>query len=190
MSIGLFPLPMLLMPGGVSQLRIFEPRYQRLVAEAHQNDNSFVLSPSMLTGESHPFRLGVRVAITDFDRLQDGLLGISIEAIERVSLYDFRQADDKLHTAQYVSIANLPAGEPLAEYHWLAEGLAPVLSQHPLYEDQITSAQLADLTWVCQRWLEFLPFSETTKRQLLAVQESRRLAQILTQVLPKAEPNS
>ncbi|MGL4715609.1 MAG: LON peptidase substrate-binding domain-containing protein, partial [Aeromonas sp.] len=36
MQLALFPLSAHLLPGGIMPLRIFEPRYQRMIAEAGQ----------------------------------------------------------------------------------------------------------------------------------------------------------
>ncbi len=183
MRTALFPLPILLLPGGLSQLRIFEPRYKRLVSEATSSDSSFVLTPSMSDDDSHPYAMGVRVKIVDFDVLEDGLLGISIEARERVTLFDFQQASDGLHSAEFIPMANLPSLLLPRKYKFLSHALRQVMPEHPMYQEMDLEQEYRDLTWVVQRWLEMLPFTDDARRKLLNEGEVEHLAQVVTQVL-------
>ncbi len=71
MQLGLFPLPLFLLPGGITKLRIFEPRYVRLVKESMANNQGFVLA--MKEGdELCPY--GTHVDIIDFETLPMGYL--------------------------------------------------------------------------------------------------------------------
>ena len=101
-SIALFPLSQIVLPQGRMQLRVFEPRYQRLVREAQQRPfASALLNPYV--HQQHPSRIFpvvTLVQIIDFCQLNDGLLGITIEGIERRRIVRRWQEDDQLHIAE------------------------------------------------------------------------------------------
>ncbi|GLS82501.1 LON peptidase substrate-binding domain-containing protein [Paraferrimonas haliotis] len=183
MKIAVFPLPILLLPGGISKLRIFESRYKRLVAEAHHCDNSFVLCPAINEGESTPFNIGTRVEIIDFDVLEDGLLGITIEAKERVSLFDFSQDDDGLHRAAYIAMAPYTTERSIDEFPLLVTSLKQVLPHDFDIDERKLEQNLCDLAWICQRWLECIPFENSSIKRILAEQKLDDLLEVLTQLV-------
>jgi Lon protease-like protein len=92
--IPLFPLPMVLFPGQVRQLRIFEPRYRAMLQDCltYQMPFGLVLArPPRPDGEeSLPHEIGTTAYITDVERLQDGTFGISIQGSERFRITTFK----------------------------------------------------------------------------------------------------
>lgn len=92
--IPLFPLPLVLFPGQVRQLRIFEPRYRAMLQDclSYQMPFGLVLArPPRPDGEeSLPHEIGTTAYITDVERLQDGTFGINIQGGERFRITAFK----------------------------------------------------------------------------------------------------
>lgn len=90
----LFPLPLVLFPGQVRQLRIFEPRYRALLHDCLAQETPFgiVLAKPHALGsdESLPHAIGSAAHITELDRLEDGSFGITIRGGDRFHVTDFR----------------------------------------------------------------------------------------------------
>jgi len=81
-EIGIFPLPLVLMPGEQAPLHIFEPRYRELVAECLEQAEPFGL---VLSDEEGGIReIGTRALVIEvLDRFDDGRLNIVVEGGER-----------------------------------------------------------------------------------------------------------
>jgi Lon protease-like protein len=162
MNLAIFPLPLVLFPGGVTRLRIFEQRYLRMVKEA-SGDTGFALTPFTPHLPNHISDRGSWVKITDFETLDDGLLGIEIQA----------QCVLTINTV-IVEHDNLSRGQTTPAQHWPQQ---PHTRQTLLLADQLkqlfaTTAELNALypqpcydnaNWVCLRWLEILPIEATEK---------------------------
>lgn len=177
-TLPLFPLPMCLMPDGLAELRIFEPRYQRLVKEATQNGIGFGVSP--YDAQSHQlFDVGCTAQIVDFKRREDGLLGIIIKGQQRFRLVSFSVEADGLKRGNVELLPHWPE-HPVhtSDEHHLAELLTPLLSG--AYRD---SPKPQSLTWICERWLEILPINLQTKQQLMCQNDAHMTQQLLQQLL-------
>ena len=78
-----FPLPLVLFPGGRLPLQIFETRYLDMIRQCMREQSGFVVTMARQEGFSD---LGCEVAITDFDQLDNGLLGVMCRAAENAAL--------------------------------------------------------------------------------------------------------
>ena len=65
----LFPLPLVLFPGGRLPLQIFEARYLDMVGKCMREGDNFVVTMSRAEGFAD---LGCEVSIRDFDQLSNG----------------------------------------------------------------------------------------------------------------------
>ena len=95
----LFPLSTVVFPGGIMPLRIFEPRYLDMVAMCMKGQTPFgvcAARPAQQGEFSEPHAVGTLVEIVDFDRLDDGQLGITVEGKRRFEVVATRQADNGL----------------------------------------------------------------------------------------------
>ncbi|MDF2184331.1 LON peptidase substrate-binding domain-containing protein [Grimontia hollisae] len=183
MRLGLFPLPLFLLPGGITKLRIFEPRYVRLVKESMATDSGFVLA--MKDGDAI-CRFGTHVKIVDFETLPDGLLGITIRGASRVSLSNIGQEEDGLWVA---NADTLPAWQEQSEAGMLGEVLEDLFEAHPEHAAQYRNEKrFDDMLWVCQRWLEVLPLANSQRQWFLAQQDLAEVKQFISLLL--SEENS
>lgn len=171
LQLALFPLSQMILPGGRMRLRIFEPRYQRLVREAAADKRPFasaLLNPYVAA--QHPDRIctiATLVHIIDFTQLEDGLLGITIEGKSRVKIIERWQEPDQLHIANVELLDDWPM-LPLDEnYTAIKQALEHVYQDNPelasLYHDQ---GSITDAAALAKRWLEILTIPAPLKQQL------------------------
>jgi Lon protease-like protein len=77
-ELGLFPLPIVLVPTERIPLHIFEPRYKELIEECVETENEFGLVLS--TGDGAVHEIGTRARVTDvIERLADGRMNVVVE---------------------------------------------------------------------------------------------------------------
>jgi Lon protease-like protein len=83
-DLGLFPLGIVVLPGELTPLHIFEPRYRELVGEAIDNETSFGI---LLTDDDGLREVGTEVRVTEVvERFEDGRFVVVVEGVERFRL--------------------------------------------------------------------------------------------------------
>ena len=88
-KIPVFPLGLVVLPGTIQSLQIFEPRYIDMVKSCMRNSSGFVITlQSKSDGdiEYGLIRQGTYVEIIDFNNNPNGLLGITVKAINKVAV--------------------------------------------------------------------------------------------------------
>lgn len=170
-----FPLSQPMFPGCRLPLRIFEPRYLRMISESSRDGAGFVIT--LLQQGQEVIRssnravsfhdLGCHCQMVDFEQLPGGLLGITVEGMAEVWIESAYQEDDGLwmggiHPAD---IKGLPGDEPLDD---LIAVMAE-LKTHPLLDSLVPDVALAQMppenilnTLCC-----WLPMAEIQKQALL-----------------------
>lgn len=169
-TLPLFPLGSLVFPGGPLPLRIFEPRYVNLVKHCMQTDSGFGVvllfrGNEAGTAEATTAGIGTEVRIIDFDRLPDGLLGITCRGQQRFRILRAWREADGLNMAEVEDLPAPPIVTIPADLHFLAEILERVMPE--LGEDYAAlEARYDDAQWVSCRLAEVLAM-ETFERQAL-----------------------
>ncbi|MFQ3176171.1 MAG: Lon protease-like protein [Psychromonas sp.] len=155
MRLALFPLPVFLLPEGITRLRIFEPRYKRMVAESMSTGQGFGLC---LPKEAHSlYDIGLRVEIYNFDQDEDGFLTIDIKGINRFTFENISSDPDGLLHADVTVVNGWESIEMTPQYEFMLTSLKAVLTSTPFYAEQVNQQSFNNLSWICQRWLEILP---------------------------------
>ena len=86
-ELGLFPLPLVLVPTERIPLHIFEPRYIELIEECVANESDFGLV--LTTGDGAVHEIGTRARVTNvLESLGDGRMNIVVEGGERFRLLE------------------------------------------------------------------------------------------------------
>jgi Lon protease-like protein len=86
-ELGLFPLPIVLVPTERIPLHIFEPRYRELIAECIEDGQEFGLVLATDDGAVH--EIGTRAAVAQvLEVLEDGAMNIVVEGGDRFRLVD------------------------------------------------------------------------------------------------------
>ncbi|RUO65385.1 hypothetical protein SAMN06297229_1214 [Pseudidiomarina planktonica] len=169
--IPLFPLTSHVLPGGQIRLRIFEPRYLRMVKDAMRHGSEIGMCMLDAFGNkennSHILPLGTLAKIVDFECLPDGLLGITVVG---QSLFCIRSIDtekDGLRVAEVEARQNWPQEQLCNEDSLLRHRMEEIYQQHPELKDLCPEHSTDRTDWLCLRWLEILPLDPSMKQELL-----------------------
>jgi Lon protease-like protein len=178
-EIPLFPLNIVLFPGGPLPLRIFETRYIDMVRRCMRESIGF----GVVAG-THA--VGTMAKIVDFHQLQDGLLGLSCVGEQRFRILSRRRQADGLNLAEVEPLAAEPP-TPLPERHaGLAELLQSVLPQ--LGETYAgIGMRLDDAVWVGNRLAEILPMAPADKQRCLELEDPVARLELLAPLIRLAD---
>ena len=180
-EIPLFPLRVVLFPGGRLDLQIFEQRYIDLVTSSLKSNTGFgicllkhgdeVVRPG---SQQTIHRTGTYAVIIDWDQLDNGLLGITIEGQAKFRIMDcwegegnLLRASTRLSNKDDVGKDSIPVDE---RFSALAE-LLRNLESHPLVEQKqlaIDYNNLWDLGW---RLGELIPIAAESRQSLLELDD-------------------
>lgn len=190
MKLALFPLPIFLLPKGRTRLRVFEPRYKRLVKES-AGDTGFVILPyENLPNLDDPIcRWGSHVQIVDFETGNDGLLHIDVECIGMVEVEDFEIEYDELKRGTCAPVDHWPSNTIDPEFaasddaQRLADNLAVLFDHNPELSELYPTTMFDSKVWVCRRWLELLPLKRTEQNVFAQPNSFRRAFQFLSSIV-------
>ncbi len=82
----LFPLDVVLFPGMVLPLHVFEPRYRQMITECHEQDKPFgvvLARPESVYLQEEPHSIGTVAEIRDLDKLPDGRFVLMAVGMQR-----------------------------------------------------------------------------------------------------------
>ena len=173
-EIPLFPLPLVLFPGGRLSLRIFETRYLDMVMRCMRENSGFgvvmieegrqILENSEQSLPSVSQK-GVYCKIVNFDQLPTGMLGIMIEGQTKFVIRDQYEQPDRLMMADVEFLNVEETHEVPGEY----EHLVRILQSLMEHEDVVNLGYTVDFSSaveVSARLTELLPCGDETKRLL------------------------
>ena len=168
MRIPLFPLNVHLLPGGVIPLRLFEPRYLRMLGLSQTHGFGLcLLGTRREDGQMPLLTLGTRVEVMDFNQLDDGTLGITVRGVERYRLHRVEMEPDGLLFGEVTLLPNWQITELAPDQEVLVRKLGEIFAEHPDFAAYYPQPEWANACWVAQRWLEVLPLSGEQKLPLL-----------------------
>lgn len=169
----LFPLETVVFPDGAMPLRIFEPRYLDLVSMCMKGSTGFGICAARPAGGgqfTEPHSVGTLVEITDFDRLDDGHLGITVEGRRRFNVLSTRQADNGLWWGTVEFIREDRDVACPEEFETLKQVAAALVEQAGTPWNE-RAADYDSAGWLSARLTELLPFDAATKHSLLATHD-------------------
>ncbi|SDX58657.1 LON peptidase substrate-binding domain-containing protein [Marinobacter mobilis] len=186
MNVPLFPLNSLVLPGGRIPLQLFEPRYIDMLTRCLKEDRGFVivlLREGLETSTSVAFYdIGTYVRIIDFQQLDNGLLGITVEGEAKVAVANCWQAGDGLNMGDVEYLLDERSAAIPDEFAELPEVLR-TLFRHPVVNDlnmEVDYENARDVGW---RLTELLPIDTRDKQRLAELQDPldrlRRLQDLL-----------
>ena len=180
MKHALFPLNTVLFPGSILPLQIFEQRYLNLVKDCMKQQTGFVvvlISEGKEVGTAPQiYSTGCYVEIVDWESLDNGLLGITIQAQYRARLSSSSVRDDGLLLAE-VS----PLHSTLDDNAILPDTFKPLsdtlkqLLQHPFADRYRGKVDFDDSADICYRLGELLPISNKQKQLLLETETTEQM---------------
>ncbi len=174
-TLPLFPLASVLFPGGPLALRIFEPRYLDMVGRCMRQSTGFgvvllVEGREAGGGAMTTAATGTEAAIVDFNRLDDGLLGLTCIGRERLRILRAWRHDDGLNLAE---VEDLPPDPPTAVPDSCAHLPQALRRLYPDLEDGYSwvKPRWDDAVWVGNRLAELAPLELAVKQGLLELDD-------------------
>lgn len=101
----LFPLNVVLFPGMIIPLHIFEPRYRQMITECQQQQSPFGLvlaRPTSVHLEEEPYPVGTMAEIQQLERLEDGRFTLIAFGLQRFRI--LRQHREKPYLSGWVEL--------------------------------------------------------------------------------------
>jgi len=181
-SIALFPLNIVLFPGGPLPLRIFETRYVDMVRSCMRGDLRFgvvLIREGSEVGPAQTVEVGTMAKIADFHQLSDGFLGLSCVGEQRFRIVGRRIQPDGLNLAQVDWLpaeANVAVPERHARLAALLKTVLPQLGE--VYEGM--EMHLSDAAWVGYRLAEILPIAAAEKQFCLELDDPVQRLDVLS----------
>lgn len=180
-DIALFPLRVVLFPASKLDLQIFERRYLDLVSQCMRNDEGFGVcllreGEEVIREASKQtiHRTGTYGKIIDWDQLENGLLGITVEGQKKFRIHDCWQADSG------VLEANVEFSEkdtlqqdaiPLDEEYAALVDLLQNLENHPMIEQKNMKIDYDNLWELGWRLSELIPVEVERRQDLLELDD-------------------
>jgi uncharacterized protein len=177
----LFPLQMVLFPGAVLGLKVFEARYLDLISECMRSQQPFGVvclqngaEAGPRSGQSQMENVGTLAHLQEVDAEQTGILRVRCIGGQRFRLRaQPTQQDDGLWVAKAKLLeadpTRMPGPAVLQTVTALAEAIRKLQTQ-----DQTPFAppyKLDDAGWVANRWCELLPISLAAKQKLMELDD-------------------
>lgn len=186
----IFPLPIFMLCGGVQRLRIFEQKYIDMVADCQQTDGFVIALPS-INDLSLITNWGAHVQIVDFDKGDDGMLMIDVQADYLVEVADVKRETTDLLTASISPLAHWSADYDLRDkksdypqrnediYDQLSALLKTVFGSNNEFNKLYKSFYFESPQWVCARLLEIVPIPLSEKSKFVEELALSELSQFL-----------
>lgn len=185
----LFPLNTLLFPGTRLALKIFEQRYLEMIKNCLKREQPFVvvlISKGQEVGVTPEiFSVGTRARIVDWNLLDGGLLGVTVEGRERVRIADTEGALGELLVGETAVLEDSGELDLATDVEFVT--LLQKLEQHPLVQAQGMAIDYQDLNSVMWGLSSLLPFSNAEKQSLLELEHPQARYQTLQQMLHALE---
>lgn len=190
----LFPLNLVLFPGTVSPLHIFEMRYRQMIVDCQRDEKPFgivLARPESEHLDEKPYSVGTMVEIRNLDRLEDGRYTLMAVGTKRFRIVSERR--DKPYLSGLVELYEDDA-EP--ERVWLptmqqardlfGEYLGMLLEAS---EDKNVEAHLPDEAEELSYFIAyFLDIQEERKQQFLELTSTRQRLQEEVAILRREVP--
>ena len=184
-DLALFPLNVVLFPGGRLPLRIFEQRYMEMAKACLRDSAPFgvclIREGAEVGRPATPVDIGCLARIAEWDMPQLGLLQVIARGEARFRILERRVQADGLARASVELLAEEPDAEippNCARCVRLLERL--IEQQAALFE---TPHRLDSSSWVSLRLAEVLPLDLTIKQELLELDDARARLERLNSLL-------
>lgn len=174
-EIPLFPLSLVLFPGGKLPLQIFEPRYLDMVKRCMKENVGFGVilieeGDQVLKGPEQQLptvsHCGTYATIVDFDQNPNGTLGIMIEGQVKFVIRDQYESPDRLMMAQ-VEFLEIEQEAPIPENQDHLVDLLEMFLEHEAVRDLGLEIDFREAREVGARLTELLPCPNHFKQRML-----------------------
>ena len=185
-NLPVFPLGLVALPGTIQNLQIFEPSYINMVKDCMENDHGFVIvfQKELPGGDYEISKKGSYVEIIDFNNLSNGLLGITVKCINKVSIKDLTQLPDGLNIAQTYPLIDPEVDDQalLAEFSEIPNILSQLV-KHPRVEDMQIDIDFNSADSVAYHLAGLIPIPWSYKQNLLEAFDATQRLNILSKYI-------
>ena len=178
MKLPLFPLSTVLFPGCVLDLQVFEARYLDMISRCMKQGSGFgvvcILEGSE-TGDIEPdiAGIGCEARVSDFQKQENGLLGIRVEGGRRFEVLNTELQRDNLLMADVQWLDEIPE-QPLQEEDQDLLALLKALAEHPMVAALNMNTEVTGQQSLANQLAYLLPFAEEDKLDLLQVDDPQQ----------------
>tara|TARA_B100001013_G_scaffold336005_1_gene254904 strand:- start:1660 stop:2271 length:612 start_codon:yes stop_codon:yes gene_type:complete len=170
----IFPLTVIVLPGGYLPLQIFEPRYLDMVKKCMTQEIGFCVV--LLRGNTDQPKssklpdhspIGTYVEIVDFNQLENGLLGVTVQGQYRIQILDRRKQQDGLILADIIEQAEEEESlslEPQYENIWR---ILRDISKHPEIKKLELEIDFNNSSSVAYNLASLLPLTPPERQNIL-----------------------
>jgi len=168
-TLPVFPIPVFLLPEGITRLRIFEPRYLKMVSIA-MKEQGFIIycntQQTKLNDNKNVMLWGSWVKVINFNQAEDGILEIDVKCKSLVNIHSLNKNKDNLFFADVTTLTHWSTDKPQVlnnELGGLTQSLRKLIKTNKLLDELYPKIADNNDVWVISRWLEFLPLEQTIK---------------------------
>jgi len=187
-SLPLFPLHAVLLPGAAIGLRVFERRYLDLVRDCGRHGAGFgvclILEGHEVGVPATPAAFGTEARVEDFDIGADGVLVLRLRGARRFHVRHTRVRDNGLVVGDIDWCEPDDDDELRPEHALLSTLLERLIEQAGPQYAATSPAQLDQAAWVGWRLAELLPLSETQRLSILQQDDPHRRLDLMLSWMP------
>lgn len=169
-NLPLFPLPIFLLPQGITQLRIFEPRYLKMISIATKGQGFIIQLNSAANDNNHASEnnsdkplWGSWVEVINFAQDSGGVLTVDVKCRSLVNMTDISTDEDNLAFAKVTLKTHWPEISFNQLSHELTLPLVELFEKSDDLSQLYQSTFINEANWVLARWLELLPIDLKVK---------------------------
>lgn len=182
-QVALFPLRVVLFPGGRLNVRVFERRYADMISTCLKTDSPFgvclIKHGAEVGPAAEPQAVGTLAGIVHCDMEQPGILRVSARGGARFRIGSTEVRKDQSLLAD-VSMLPERRAKMRAGHQRLADALRHLLAQAGP-ESHFSPPQWDDAGWVGGRLAELLPLPVSLKQALLEMDEPAARLDVLAE---------
>ena len=188
-EVALFPLTINVLPGAYLPLQIFEPRYLDMVKDCLGKGKGFCIvlikkeEGVSLKFEQHS-ATGTYVEVVDFNQLENGLLGITVQGKHRVQILDRKEQEDGLLIGSVMQLKEANDSCLEEDYKNIWRVLREI-SEHPEIKKLQLEIDFSSSSSVAYNLASLLPISPLDKQLILESNSNQIRLDSLEELLRK-----
>jgi Lon protease-like protein len=191
MTLPLFPLNAVLFPGCVLDLQLFEARYLDMIGRCMKQGEGFgvvCITEGKEVGDAPTgySLIGCEALVRDFQKQDNGLLGIRVEGGRRFRVLSTETQRDQLLVAQ-VQWLDEPQERPLQEEDADLVALLSALAEHPMVAALNMGLSASGQQSLANQLAYLLPFSEEDKIELLEIDDAEERLDAIQDLLDEMQ---
>lgn len=187
----LFPLTINVLPGAYLPLQIFEPRYIDMIKNCLSNSEGFCIvlikpeDDQELGDLPNHYDIATYVEIVDFNQLENGLLGITVQGKEKIKISERWKQTDELLLGKITKVQEEDDDLSLDPRFLDLWDMVKEVSSHPEIKKLNLDLDLNSSKSVCYILASILPLTPLEKQTILELEHTVDKLDYLKDVIKK-----